>query len=52
MSQLEAARKCRDVLLRQEAGAQSPSEKRAAKLKLDEMRRHISLLHRQLRGAA
>lgn len=49
MSQLEAARKCRDVLLRREAAAKTLAERKAAKEKLDEMRKHISFLHRQAR---
>lgn len=52
MSQLEAARKCREVLLRREAQAKTIAEKNAAKERLDQMRQHISFLHRQAREVA
>lgn len=52
MSQLEAARKCRDVLLRREAQAKTLTEKKEAKERLDAMRKHISFLHRQAREVA
>lgn len=52
MSQLEAARKCRDLFLRREAQAKTLADKQSAKIKLDEIRKHISYLHRQAKEVA
>ena len=50
MSELEAARKCRDMLLRREANITCPSERKMMTLKIKEMQKHISLIHKKNKG--
>lgn len=50
MSELEAARKCRDMLLRKEAALTCTDAKRHMTIKIKEMRICISLLHRKNKG--
>lgn len=50
MSELEAARKCRDMLLRREAAAKSDEERKELTIKIKEMQKHISLIHRKNKG--
>lgn len=50
MSELDAARKCRDLLLRKEAGLVCPKEKAMMTVKIKEMQMRISLLHRKNKG--
>lgn len=50
MSELDAARKCRDMLLRKEASLSDAKEKRAMTIKIKEMQKHISLIHKRNRG--
>lgn len=49
MSKLEAARKCREMLLRKEAAANTEAQRKALKIKLDQMRAYICSLHREAR---
>ena len=50
MSELDAARKCRDMLLRKEAALMCDDAKRRMTIKIKEMQNHISLLHRRNKG--
>lgn len=50
MCELEAARKCRDMLLRKEAALRCTDAKRHMTIKIKEMQNHISLLHRRNKG--
>ena len=50
MSELEAARRCRDMLLRKKVLIRDAEEKRVMTKKIKEMRKHISLLHKRNKG--
>lgn len=50
MSELDAARRCRDMMLRKEASIRDAEEKRAMTIKIKEMQKHISLLHKRNKG--
>lgn len=50
MSELEAARKCRDMLLRREAVARNAEERHKINIKIKEMQKHISLIHKKNKG--
>lgn len=50
MSELDAARKCLDMLLRKEAVIKNDAAKRQMIIKIKEMQSHISFIHRRNRG--
>lgn len=50
MSELDAARRCRDMMLRKEALIRDAEEKRVMTKKIKEMQKHISLLHKRNKG--
>lgn len=50
MSELNAARAARDMMLRKEALIKCPKEKAMLTKKIKEMQMHISLIHRENKG--
>lgn len=50
MSELDAARAARDMMLRKEAALSCPKEKAMMTVKIKEMQMRISLLHRKNKG--
>lgn len=50
MSELDAARKCRDWLLRKEANTLDTTERKVLMIKIKEMQKHISLIHKKNKG--
>lgn len=50
MSELDAARAARDMMLRKEASLRCPKERRELTIKIKEMQKHISFIHRKNKG--
>lgn len=50
MSKLDAARAARDMMLRKEAKLKCSKEKAIMTIKIKEMQKHISLIHKENKG--